>query len=420
MNFPFVVLPSLTAAQIERYHRHIDSDASGWHRRWTESIWRRHQHPSNARLSGFCGAGDEKRRIVHFYDEYGLEGDAFVLRHTYTRVSLSLPEEHIAEYRAAVDEGLRLGGFRADGRVDWHEMRAEQLRRGDLIVRVASPAVHPEDAKRRRAPPPGYKNLDLCVISDGYRLPPGWDERPFRVFFDVGLRKTLARGRPTPIEPEAIAEHLPAQLELGCGPSIEAGIPHLSTLHRIYGVSRADYGFVFRAAHDGLLAIFADPAAKLRETTDIYRACIASGQTDFYRRARDLHDRGLLVGPVITNNFDCQCADLGLPEISLRRYDWGPYYPRIDYDPRARSLLVVGVHADRRLVQMRARERGLRVIFIDPEAYIAPDGRRIDYPVEAPQDGDLFCRMTAAGAMTRLHRALESNQRGGGSSPRVE
>jgi hypothetical protein len=119
-----------------------------------------------------------------------------------------------------------------------------------------------------------------------------------------------------------------------------------------------------------------------------------------------MRDERVLVAPVITNNFDSQCAVLGLPEISLRRYDWEPYYPSIAYDPRARSLLVVGVHADRRLVQMRARARGLRVIFVDPEQYVSPDGQVIDYPVEAPQDEDLFVRATAHDALTRLRRAL--------------
>ena len=127
-----------------------------------------------------------------------------------------------------------------------------------------------------------------------------------------------------------------------------------------------------------------------------------------YRAILDLWQRDLLVGPVITNNFDCQCADLGLPEMSLRRYDWEPYYPTISHDPRARSLLVVGVHADRRLVQMRARERGLKIVFVDPEAYVSPDGTKIHYPVEAPQNEDVFVRATAHDAFTRLSKALGS------------
>jgi hypothetical protein len=244
------------------------------------------------------------------------------------------------------------------------------------------------------------------VQTDGFALPAGWPARPWKVFHDVGLRRSLTRGRPAEGRPEDIAAHLPAQVELGCGPSIEAGIPHLSSLHRIYGVSHPDYGFVFRAADDGLLELLAAPERKYAEFTAIYRACLLAGSTPFYDALRALHARGELVGPVITNNFDCQCADLGLPEVSLRRYDATPYYPTIDYDPRARSLLVVGVHADRRLVQMRARDRGLKVIFIDPEEYVAPDGRRIGYPVEAPQDGDLFVRATADAALPALHRLL--------------
>jgi hypothetical protein len=404
VKFPFVVQPNLTEPQLARYHRHIDSDASGWHRRFTESIWRRHQHPSNARLSGWRGDGDRKKRLIHFYDEYGVQGRDFVLRNAYLHLILGLPSEHVDEYQAAIAAGLREGGWR-------HEANGGsggRWRRGDLTTVVRRHRTHPEDAARaaEQIPPDGYASLDVIVRSDGFALPDDWERRPWEVFYRVGLRKKLERQEPRKIDAAALAAHLPAQVELGCGPSIEAGIPHLSALHRIYGVSRANYGFIFRAAEDGLLALFRDPEAKLRETTDIYRACLVATPTPFYRRLLDLWRRGLLVGPVITNNFDCQCADLDLPEISLRRYDWGPYYPRLEYDPRARSLLVVGVHADRRLVQMRARERGLRVLFVDPEAYIAPDGSAIAYPVEAPQREDLFVRATAHDAFEALHRAV--------------
>jgi hypothetical protein len=408
VKFPFVVIPELSDRHMDRFRRHVDSDASGWHRRWTESIWRRHQHPSNARLSGWASEQDRKRRIVHFYDEYGLDGRAFVLRQTYLWLNLTLPEEHIEEYRAAIAARLEHGEWQRDGSEGDHAV----FRRGDLVARVAFRDVHPEDRRRGLAPPPSYRNLELSVRTQTCTLPAGWDTRPWKVFFDVGLRKTLARRQPRVIPPEEVAEYLPAQLELGCGPSIEAGIPHLSTLHRIYGVSHPDYAFVFRAKDDALLDILSSPRAKYAATTDIYRACMVAEPTDFYRATLDMWKRGWLVGPVITNNFDCQCADLGLPEISLRRYDATPYYPTIEYDPRARSLLVVGVHADRRLVQMRARDRGLRVVFVDPERYVAPDGREIPYPVEAPQDEDLFVRCTAQDAFTRLHRALEGRTPG--------
>jgi hypothetical protein len=405
MKFPFVILPELTEQQLHRFEHHVNSDASGWHRKWTESIWRRHQHPSNAKLSGWVSSDDSKRRLIHFYDEYDVEGRSFVLKNAYLWLNWTLPEPHIEEYRAAILAGFERGGW---SKVEASDSAGDEtsFRRGDLVATVKGCLVHPEDLRRGVKQPAGYRNLDLVVKNASYVLPAGWSERPWRVFHEVGLRKVLPRGEPRIVEAEQLADFLPAQLELGCGPSIEAGIPHLSNLHRIYGVSLPNYGFIYRAAQDGVLELLAAPEAKYREMTDIYRACLVAGSTDFYRAIGTLRERGLLVGPVITNNFDCQCAALGFPEISLRNYDWEPYYPKVAYDPRAKSLLVVGVHADRRLIQMRAREQGLQVIFIDPEAYVAPDGSRIHYPVEAPQDEDLFVRSTASDALPRLLRHL--------------
>src|SRR5262245_60725648 len=102
MRFPFVVQRDLTGAQRDRYRQHIDSDASGWHRRWTESIWRRHQHPSNAAKSGWRGDGDARRRLLHFCDEYGVEGNDFVLRRAYLSLNLTLPDDDIDGYRTAI------------------------------------------------------------------------------------------------------------------------------------------------------------------------------------------------------------------------------------------------------------------------------------------------------------------------------
>jgi hypothetical protein len=406
MKFPLVVIPELSDRQAERYRLHVNSDRSGWHRKWTESIWRRHQHPSNARLSGWQSERDQQRRLIHFYDEYAVVDRSFVLKNAYLWVNWTLPEAAIEEYRVAIAAGLELGGWTRAASSTRDGVETQQWQRGDLELQLEHCPAHREDVKRGKAPPPEYRNLDLRLMTRGYALPPTWAERPWRVFYDVGLRRVLPRGAPRMISPEELAQHLPAQLELGCGPSIEAGIPHLSNLHRIYGVSRPDYSFIYRAEHDAILEVLATPEAKYREMTDMYRACMVAGETDFYRSIADLFRRKQLVGPVITNNFDCQCADLGLEEISLRRYDWEPYYPTITHDPRARALLVVGVHADRRLVQMRARERGLKILFVDPERYVSPDGTQIAYPVEAPQNEDLFVRETAGEAFTRLLRAV--------------
>ena len=40
MRFPFTLIPELTDEQLARYRQHVDSDASGWHRRSVPS-WAR-------------------------------------------------------------------------------------------------------------------------------------------------------------------------------------------------------------------------------------------------------------------------------------------------------------------------------------------------------------------------------------------
>ena len=408
MNFPLVLVPELTEAQRQRYLQHMDSARTGWHRRFTESIWRRHQHSSNAQQSGWNSPEDQRRRLIHFYDEYGLDGNSFVLRNSYLWINLTLPNQSIADYRALLVQNLRAGG--------WERTRSnaasEFWRRGALNATAKVYPLHPEDERRGVAFPSHYRNLEIAVWTEGYQYPATLHQRPWRWFYEVGLRKIVPRGNPQLIEPEEVVQYFPAQVELGCGPSTEAGIPHLSTLHRIYSVSKSDFSCVFEAADDLVFQVFASPEEKYREMCDIYRACVVAEATPFYKALHELSRHGHLVGPVITNNFDCLCADVGLEEVSLRRYDTEPYfpmahrgeYPSVSFDPGAQSLLVVGVHADRRLAQLRARERGLKIIYIDPERYLAPDGNPIPYPVESPQDQDGLVRMTAGEAMPRIYQ----------------
>ena len=411
MHIPHVIERDLAPRHLRRFTEHMDSDRSGWHRRWTESIWRRHQDPGNAALSGWRSPDDRRRRLVHFHDEYGIRGRDFVLRGTHVWVGVSLPAPEVEAYEARIRSGLARGGWDArpgaSGPARWE--------RGRLEARLEIVREHPEDADRGYTLPAGYRTLTLTVRSRDHATPDGLERRPFRWFHDVGMRPMLSAGAPRTIGPQELLSHFPAQLELGCGPSTEAGIPHLSTLHRIYGVSRGDFSFIFTPEDDGLLDLLDAPEAKVQQMTEIYRQCLLAEPTSFYHAIRTLFDRGLLVGPVITNNFDCLCAEMGLEEASLRRYDAEPYFelmrsgpgPTLEFDPRARTLLVVGVHADRRLAQRAARARGLTVAYVDPESYRDPAGRLMHYPVEAPQTGDVIVRAPAGEAFTALMRALD-------------
>lgn len=60
----------------------------------------------------------------------------------------------------------------------------------------------------------------------------------------------------------------------------------------------------------------------------------------------------------------------------------------------------------------RARAAGLKVFLVDPEGFPRPDGSWFDYPLEAPQTGDLVVRQTAAVAVSELERLLTLNATG--------
>lgn len=66
---------------------------------------------------------------------------------------------------------------------------------------------------------------------------------------------------------------------------------------------------------------------------------------------------------------------------------------------------MIGLHADRRWVARRARAAGRKVFLVDPAGFPRSDGSWFDYPLEAPQTGDVVVRQTAA-AISELARLL--------------
>jgi len=70
-------------------------------------------------------------------------------------------------------------------------------------------------------------------------------------------------------------------------------------------------------------------------------------------------------------------------------YGFDIVYPTLNFT--GKSLLVIGSHADRRLVREQARNAGMQIIFVDPELY---EGQ--PYAVEDAQDNDLIIRLKAS------------------------
>jgi hypothetical protein len=147
-----------------------------------------------------------------------------------------------------------------------------------------------------------------------------------------------------------------------------------------------------------------------------YAQALTAKPNYFYRYMSKLHHQGWIVGPVITNNFDGLCALVNLDELYVRRYEEANIVPNIAFPARARSLLVIGSHADRRRVQEAAKAHGLQVIYVDPETYVNHDGRTIAYPLEKIEADDMLLPMPAGEFARALHRVLASKRPSGSRS----
>lgn len=364
-------------------------------------MWLRTQEPANADQSGWRSAQDARRRVLHYRYRFDLErlgmGVCLALTDLYLYHSVAYPKAELVMHHEVVENALARGGWRHNATGVWA--------RGDLRCTVVAHETHPQDVRLDRKLSPRYAALDVWVISTGFAADPATRNLPWEVLAG-GMRVIDRRGNPIEIaDLAALADYLPFQTEVGCGMSIEAGIPPLHRLHEIYRVTNGTSGtFVLDPVQDVFLPdLLTEPEGVLPELTEMFRACFLAEPTPAHNALRALADAGHLVGPVITNNFDGLAARSGLDEWYVRRYD--QRVPFVPFVPHSRSLLVVGSHADRRKVQARARARGMRLFFADPEGFWKGD-KFIDYPVEGAMDDDFLCRREASVVLPHLATIL--------------
>lgn len=404
MFLPYPVVDQLTDAQVQDWKRHFDSEGHHERHRYVEEgIWRRTQEAANAELSGWQPGQDARRRVVHYRYHYGLDWTfpvpRLVMTDLYLFHSVSAPESEIDDWTTAIGGWLEAGHWRPKNGGAWTK--------GDLRVTVERYAEHPQDERAGRDTPPGYASVDVVFTSDGFEVPRPVRNLPWDVLAG-GIRIKETRGEPDYADDLAgLLDYLPFQVEAGCGTSIEAGIPPLHYLHQVYRVTeRKDntltqaHKFVMSPAADTLVAeMLMDATGKAAELTEMFRACFTAQPTAAHQALKALADAGHMVGPVITHNFDVLSARAGLPEVFVRRYD--QKIPPVPLLPEAKALLVIGLHADRREVQRRAREAGMKIFFVDPEG-LMEDGKFKAYPLEGARAGDVVVRAEATPALSRL------------------
>ena len=369
-------------------------------RTFLEGLWRRTQMQVNANDSEWKNETDCRRRMIHYYDQYDLVPNEvgtydFVVTNPWIWISLSFPKAEIDEYLKQIESGAIAGGW-ARNQVT-SELTAFTLN-NTFQVDVKKVKNYKEDENENRKFPPGYEHLEIELHLVGKVQTKDLKNHAWEVL-KSGVRTKDKRGNPKQItDLREIEKYLPMQIELGCGPSIEAGNPPLHYLHQVYYVSNpSSHKFVFGANNDKLLFdILSDLEGFYKKASYPLLKSLEAKPSPFINLIKSLYDKNLVVGKVITNNFDGLCNLVGLPETYVRRYDEVHITPKIDFHPDAKMLLVVGAHADRRRIQKSAREKGLKVMYVDPEGFYAKDGKFVSYPTEAPQDTDFIFKGTAA------------------------
>ena len=137
----------------------------------------------------------------------------------------------------------------------------------------------------------------------------------------------------------------------------------------------------------------------------MYKEMLVAEPTSLHRALREMKDRGLIVEPILSNNFDGLCEQVGMKTIFVRDYIKYYRFKEFEFNPKAKSYLVFGCHSDRRLLQKLAREKGMKVVYIDPECF-KEEGEYRDYPLEGPKNDDIVINMTCAEFVDNYKKAF--------------
>lgn len=362
-----------------------------------EGCWLRNQRPENAKKSGYIDETTQRRRYIHFYISYALtttnNENFLTLKDFYYYVSNTLLQDEINDYEKRINDALHYGNYKQEDGYFIND---------DIQVIINKYKNHPQNTSKF---PDNYSSMDVVVCNknnDYSKI----QERMWNLSRKM-YRMPEKRENPTYINVKELIKYLPAQIEMGCGPSIDANIPPLHVMHETYKVQNHQTGHFYFASEDDLMEnIIKNPQKMFEKFSSTILACIRANITEGYKDFNKLYKKGYFKGVVFNNNFDKIMRRFDIPEILLRRYDINQYIQKANFEKDVKSLICIGCHADRRQIQKQARQAGLKVIFIDPEGFME-NGQFVSYPIEAPKNEDLILKMTFEDAMKKLCKQLK-------------
>lgn len=347
-----------------------------------EGIWFRSQEEVNKNVSGYIDNTTRNRRTIHYNHVFYVKDNYLMVKSSYIYLSIRLNNNEYDKYLNDIINTLENNNYIKSNNI---------YIKDNLNIMINKYDKHPYDEIIDN-----YKTVDIIVKSDNLNN----TDKLFNQVWNLqvkGIRERDTRGNPKYINDfNELKEYFPMAVELGCGPSIEAGVMPLYKLHEIYKVQRHSDGKFYFGTSDTLIKqIIEKDNVKFDEFYEIVAECIKAKPTNFHYNLKKMYDKKLFTMNLFNNNFDRLCKRIGINENILRVYNIENYFPKVIFDKDVKALLCIGTHADRRLIQRQARNQGLKIIYVDPEGFNT-DNEFFKYEIEGAKDEDYILKMTAS------------------------
>ena len=377
MKFPYKVC-KLTNDEVNVFNEYFVSNGEFIF----EGVWFRSQEKVNKNVSGYIDNTTRNRRTVHYNHIFYVENNYLMVKSSYIYLSVRLEKNEYNKYLNDIKNTLEKNNYIKENNI---------YIKDNLIIMINEYSKHPYDEIIDN-----YKTVDIIVKSDNL----GNTDNLFNQVWNLqvkGIRERDTRGNPKYINDfNELKEYFPMAVELGCGPSIEAGVMPLYKLHEIYKVQRHSDGKFYFGTSDTLIKqIIEKDNVKFDEFYEIIAECIKAKPTNFHYNLKKMYDKKLFTMNLFNNNFDRLCKRIGINETILRVYNIENYFPKVIFDKDIKALLCIGTHADRRFIQRQARNQGLKIIYVDPEGFNT-DNEFFKYEIEGAKDEDYILKMTAS------------------------
>lgn len=347
-----------------------------------EGIWFRSQEEVNKNVSGYIDNTTRNRRTIHYNHVFYVKDNYLMVKSSYIYLSIRLNNNEYGKYLNDIINTLENNNYIKSNNI---------YIKDNLNIIINKYDKHPYDEIIDN-----YKTVDIIVKSDNLNN----TDKLFNQVWNLqikGIRERDTRGNPKYINDfNELKEYFPMAVELGCGPSIEAGVMPLYKLHEIYKVQRHSDGKFYFGTSDTLIKqIIEKDNIKFDEFYEIIAECIKAKPTNFHYNLKKMYDKKLFTMNLFNNNFDRLCKRIGINENILRVYNIENYFPKVTFDKDVKALLCIGTHADRRFIQRQARNQGLKIIYVDPEGFNT-DNEFFKYEIEGAKDEDYILKMTAS------------------------